>query len=246
MKKNLILLLSVSTLLFSCDSDSDDAKTFSGDTQQVYDGHVTNWIKTENNYPIELGITFDQETLNTLPSTGEQENSFILHIAPKAKQLTTIDHIELGWNPTGHPPLGIYDLPHFDFHYYMVTEEEVANTMEEATMEIAPAADYLPANFIPGPSIPMMGKHWLDSTSPELNGGVFTQTFTYGSNNGEVTFYEPMITKLFLTTTASFEREIPVPAKVSRTGNYPTKMRIEKKNGKVSVILSHFVNRVAS
>jgi len=246
MKKNLILLLAVATLLLSCDADNDDTKTFFGDTEQIYDGQVTNWIRTENNFPIELGITIDQETLNTLPTTGEQENGFILHISNKAKELTTIDHIELGWNPTGHPPAGIYDLPHFDFHYYMVTEEEVHNTMVEATMEIAPPADYLPVNYIPGPSIPMMGKHWLDATSPELNGSVFNQTFTYGSNNGEVTFYEPMITKLFLTTTTSFEREIPLPAKVSRTGNYPTKMRIEKKNDKVSLILSHFVNRVAS
>ena len=52
-----------------------------------------------------------------------------------------------------------------------------------------------------------------------------------------------MITQAFLTSTTYFERELPSPAKVSRTGYYPTKMRIEKNNNKVSVILSHFFYR---
>lgn len=247
MKKTFLLFLSGALLLASCDKNDVGPKQFDGESKQVFNGQVINWVKTLSGFPLELGITFDEAALNSLP-TGPvaTEKDFIINIAQKAKEITTIDHIELDWNPQGHPPTGIYDLPHFDFHYYMVSETEVEATTDSVKMEIDPPAAYLPVNYVPGPSIPKMGKHWLDVTSPELNGATFTQTFTYGSNDGKVTFYEPMITKDFLMNTVIFERAIPLPAKVTRTGNYPSKMTILKLNGKVSVILSGFVKRQAS
>lgn len=243
----LLLLVTFSTLLLSCNSDNDnnDTQQLYGETVRMYDGNVTNWIKTENDSPLELGITFDMEALNSLPTSAEEV--FKLDISETAKALTTIDHIELNWAHEGHDPAGIYNLSHFDMHYYMISEQEVEETIDIPTMEFAPASDYFPANYIPGPPVPMNGKHWIDSSSPELNGGAFTQTFIYGSNNGEVTFFEPMITQAYLTSTTYFERELPSPAKVSRKGYYPTKMRIVKNNNnnKVSVILSHFLYRFA-
>jgi hypothetical protein len=97
-----------------------------------------------------------------------------------------------------------------------------------------------------GAPVPKMGLHWLDLTSPELNGQQFTQTFIYGSYNGNVNFYEPMITKAFLDVTTSFQRNFPVPAKFKTAGYYPTKMRIERKQGVTNVILEEFVYRQAS
>ncbi len=49
-----------------------------------------------------------------------------------------------------------------------------------------------------GGGVPQMGAHWVDVTSPELNGSTFAQTFIYGSYDGQVNFYEPMITLDFL------------------------------------------------
>ena len=34
--------------------------------------------------------------------------------------------VELDWNPGGHEPPGIYDTPHFDFHFYTVPPAERA------------------------------------------------------------------------------------------------------------------------
>jgi len=28
--------------------------------------------------------------------------------------------VELDWNPGGHEPAGVYDTPHFDFHFYTI------------------------------------------------------------------------------------------------------------------------------
>jgi hypothetical protein len=101
--------------------------------------------------------------------------------------------------------------------------------------------------YVPVPGgVPQMGTHWVDVTTPELNGGTFTQTFLYGTYNGNVTFYEPMITKTFLDNNSSYQRSFPVPAKFKKDGYYPTKMRVEKINGVTNVILEGFVYRQAS
>ena len=91
-----------------------------------------------------------------------------------------------------------------------------------------------------------MGTHWLDVTSPELNGQPFTQTFIYGSYNGKVTFAEPMITLDFLKKTSSFERDIPQAAKVQKSGYYPTKLNITKHDGITEIVLTGFVYKTQS
>ena len=159
---------------------------------------------------------------------------------------TLIKHVFLNWNPAGHEPPGIYDLPHFDFHFYLVPDAERVASTDMAKINIQPAADYVPANHMAGAPVPQMGLHWLDLASPELSGAKFTQTFIYGSYDGKVTFIEPMITKEFLLNTTNFERSIPQPAKYQRAGYYPTKMRIIKHDRVTEVILDNFVQRQAS
>jgi hypothetical protein len=62
-----------------------------------------------------------------------------------------------------------------------------------------PAQDYMPSTYVAIPGgVPMMGAHWIDVTTDELNGKPFTQTFLYGSYGGKVSFFEPMIILAFL------------------------------------------------
>ena len=91
-----------------------------------------------------------------------------------------------------------------------------------------------------------MGTHWIVVTSGELNGQPFNQTFIYGTYNGRVTFYEPMITKAFIDANPNFSRTIPVPQKFQETGYYPTKMKLQKVGGSVQVTLEDFVYRTQS
>jgi len=110
-----------------------------------------------------------------------------------------------------------------------------------------PAPAYLPAGYFnAGGGVPQMGAHWVDPTSGEFNGLGFTQTFIYGSYDGKVTFYEPMITLEFLKATSNFERTIPQPAKVQKTGYYPTKLRVVKHDGLTEIILDGFAYRTQS
>jgi hypothetical protein len=105
--------------------------------------------------------------------------------------------LEIGWNPQGHEPPGVYDIPHFDFHYYYISDAERMAIPGGQPVTVAP--EFLaPGYSAPGPTVPAMGGHSEDLTGPEFNGGTFTQTFVYGFYNGEEIFVEPMLTQAYL------------------------------------------------
>ena len=253
--KRIFLLTAFSAILFSCKKDDDKNNVEVGPQVTVHHGKAWSWIHTDkNNKPLELGISISEEALNSVPQ-GEgggddhhsHENNYVVTLPAKVKATTPFKALLLNWNPSGHEPTPFYTLPHFDIHFYMNTEAEVMQMTDPVKLEAKPAMDYIPANHIDGPGVPQMGKHWIDVTSPEFQpGGVFSQTFIYGSYDGKVNFYEPMITLDFLKNTAHFERAIPQPAKYQQAGYYPTKMRVQKANGATHIILTDFVQRQAS
>ncbi|ULQ53015.1 DUF5602 domain-containing protein [Flavihumibacter fluvii] len=257
MKKLGFILLATAFFATSCKKDNDNkGGIFKGPEVQVHDGKAWTWVQLDKSgNPERLAITVNDAALNSLPVGGDDhsghdhsgENNWILPFHPKAGA-TAFDHIGLDWNPAGHEPEPVYGKPHFDFHFYMISSAAVAAIppyeVDSLKFKNWPAPEYLPANYInPGGGVPQMGAHWIDFTSPELNGQPFTQTFIYGSFDGKVNFYEPMITLEFIKTANNFERSIPQPAKVQKSSYYPTKMRIEKHDGLNEIILEGFVYR---
>ena len=94
---------------------------------------------------------------------------------PEKGKITGVDHFEVDWNPFGHPPQGIYTVPHFDFHFYYITQQEQASVIAGPdTVSVAP--QFIPKDYIvPVPiAIPYMGVHWFDSTAAEFHGQPFT------------------------------------------------------------------------
>lgn len=260
MKQLLVIALGIS-LLTACKKNDPNGTNgiFSGPEVQVHDGKSRTWIQLNHQgNPERIGVTLTDKALNSVPVNGDghghnhggTENNYILKFHPKGAVLP-FNHVGLNWNPTGHEPEVIYGKPHFDFHFYMPTPQEVASIppyeVDSSKFKIWPAPDYFPPTYFnPGGGVPQMGAHWLDATTPELSGAPFTQTFIYGSYNGKVTFYEPMITLDFLKANSNFSRPIPQPAKVQKTGWYPTTMRIIKHDGVTDIILDAFVYRTQS
>jgi hypothetical protein len=186
--------------------------------------------------PVEVGVALDEAALEGLPATGdhgggghEHYNSFMLSLP--AENGTPYRFVELDWNPKGHG--GPYTAPHFDFHFYRIPLAE-RDAIDPETPEYAaraanlPAGDQLPAGYVSHhrlmnlspaqATVPKMGLHWIDTSSPELppRNQPFTATFIIGSWNGKVIFDEPMITRDFIlaqrdAATAS-GRTIAVPA----------------------------------
>jgi hypothetical protein len=256
MKRMALLLLALASIAVSC-KKNDDAGSgiFKGPEVNVHDGKAWTWIQVgKNSVPEKLAVVLDAAAMNSLPMEGgdhdHAHNNWNLALPAQAMS-TAFHYVGLGWNPEGHEPEVIYGLKHFDFHFYMSPPEAIAAIppyeVDSVRFKNVPSPDYFPAGYFnPGGGVPQMGVHWLDAASPELNGQIFTQTFIYGSYNGKVNFYEPMITLQFIKDNPSFERAIPQPAKVQKAGYYPTKLKVQTKNNLTEIMLDGFVFRTAS
>lgn len=244
--------MAVMATVASCKKDETTKNnTFKGPEVSFWHGKAWTTVKlNDDGSPAQLMLTLNDDVLNSVGTTSDSA-SWHTHAnqadIPLPKEAPApFKFIMLDWNPHGHPPVNIYDKPHFDVHFYMTPEAEVMGYTDTAKMAINPPADYLPAKHIGANAIPMMGKHWMDASSPELHGQPFTQTFLYGSYNGQVVFYEPMMTLEFLKNTPDFQRAIPLPAKYQQAGYYPTIIRISKHDGVTDIILEGFSSKQAS
>ena len=228
-----------------------DCNTFYGPEVKMGKGHARSWINISrrDSKPVAIGIELSDKALSNLPTDAVNfaANTFVLKLHQKALASTPFNHITINWEPEGHEPPGIYDVPHFDMHFYKIS---LADQMSIGPVPgPSPAPGYLPASYvIQGATVPDMGTHWLDPSSPELppTFTLFTHTFIYGSNNGGVIFLEPMITKAFLLTGTTVNKTFPQPMLFSPSAtNYPTKYKIWKNwdNGRHYVALTDFVAR---
>lgn len=166
-------------------------------------------------------------------------------VTDNIRRATAFEHIVVNWNPQGHPPpTGIYRPPHFDFHFYTISREErysiaAPSAADMCAVDIPLSCENfdlammsLPADMTPpqhtsvGAVEPAMGNHWLDLSSPEFNGELFTHTWIFGAWKGELSFWEPMITKDFLMSAPNTLYDIAIPAAAPEAGYYPTKYGI--------------------
>ena len=191
--------------------------------------------------PVELGFALDASVFEGLP-TDAAEHSFILRLPTQAPE--PYRFAELDWNPQGHPPAGVYTVPHFDFHFYVIPQSAV-DAIVPSDPEFAakarnlPTDGYVPPGYlVPGDpaqqAVPMMGVHWFDSSAPELQNlfgnpagyQPFTRTFIYGSWDGQFTFYEPMVTLAYLQSNPDVTAPISVASLYAQAGWYPTAYRV--------------------
>ncbi|HEU4589127.1 MAG TPA: hypothetical protein VFS11_10785 [Gemmatimonadales bacterium] len=227
---------------------------------QVGNGTVRTYIvldQKRGGVPLEVGVAMSESVMEGLPAAapatgaaamqhGEHAkgnphanmNVYLLDLP--AQNPTPYQFVQFDWNPAGHEPEGVYDLPHFDFHFYTVPVS-VRNAIVPTDPEYAAKAANFPAAEFRAPfyldaatpvgippalaTVPQMGLHWLDVRSPELqviaghpeNYQPFTKTFIYGSWDGQFIFDEPMITRAYIMSKrdasdpAVRDEVIPVP-----------------------------------
>lgn len=212
--------------------------TFYGPAVQSGDGYVRSWVNiTHDDIPLAIGIEFTRGVLTQHPEPGEETHAHhaLLRLHQKAKDLMPFDHITMGYMVIGHPPPGIYSVPHFDFHFYKMPLEQRLAIPEFATapnlFNNLPPAGYIPPAYFRAPNegIAQMGTHFIDLLSPEFQGQPFTHTFIYGSYDGKVTFLEPMITQAFFQSGATVHKAIRQPQLFDPVNKYyPTRYNIWK------------------
>lgn len=232
----------VLTLAACSTSQADElaARTEYGAEVAIGEGTARTYITMQRGVPQEVGIVLTEAALRGLPAAHDAggihemgHTTFERILAMPEDNDTPFRHVVLNWNPGGHEPPGIYDLEHFDFHFYTIdVAERLAIDPKDPEFqkkaERAPSPEFVPNGYIlPEPlAFPRMGVHWVDPKSPELNGETFSRTFIYGSWDGKIIFAEPMITKQFLESKQNFTAALPEPARYATPGYYPTEYTI--------------------
>lgn len=219
-----------------------------GPSQALGQGVARTFITTDAaGTPKTLGVALSEAAMTGLPQhpmPGMPSGAMLVLSLPATAQATGFDHVMLDWNPAGHEPEHVYTVPHFDFHFYQITSAEreriVPTNPDWATKSgDFPTAEYIPAGYVagsvlagvpaPAASVPMMGMHWLDVASGELqpppNTRPFTSTFIYGTWGGKFIFLEPMITKAYIESMKGKPDGVTMPIgvaqKVQKAGAYP-------------------------
>lgn len=229
----LAAFVSFSSICLADDTGASRSKKgfITGEARQVGNGSAWTWVESgANGTPVRIGVTFTEAALSGLPTelpdTGTKDWEHPLPL-PAQAAVAPFTHVTMNWNPHGHIPPGVYDVPHFDFHFYIIspTEREKITCEGEDSEKCfrKPDARYLPVDYTlpPGTEFPRMGVHWIDPTSPEFNKQPFNKTFIYGSYDGQLAFIEPMVAKNYLETKPNIEADIKLPAEYQEHGYYP-------------------------
>jgi hypothetical protein len=171
--------------------------------------------------------------------------------------------VGINWSPEGHVPPAppACAVPHFDFHFYRMSREAIQRIRPGTCGELIDCEDFqratraVPAQYLPkqhidvGAAVPAMGNHLIDTTTPELGNPPqpFTHTFIYGSYDGQIAFYEPMITRAYLLTQPEVCRSLHLPQAWDTSGYYPTMycIRYHESRTEYTVSLDNFVYREA-
>jgi len=183
--------------------------------------------------PTSVSVALSAAALTGLPAGSATVHEVEYELAmPARAPKTGIDHVAVDWNPHGHPPAGVYTVPHFDFHFYAISRDEQARVTFVGeggdAKRAVPDASLIPAGYVvpPDTAVEKMGVHGVDPAGPEFHGKPFTSTFIYGYYAGRLTFVEPMAALSFLQSKPDVTLPVKTPARYSVPGYYPTKYRV--------------------
>ena len=201
------LVVGSAMAVIGCGSTDESVSRVLGQSWEFGNGAVTTYAEFANDrVPSAIGIVYSTGALEALPSANSDQHHcfdrdsngtvepamecFATHeaVIPLPDAVATRADIPFkwvlfNWVPVGHIPAGVYDVPHFDIHFYI---ESIANVFALQVGPCGPefvrcdqcelAKKPLPANYI-HPDFqdvdavaPAMGNHLVDVAGPEFNG----------------------------------------------------------------------------
>ncbi len=282
---SIVFITVTSTVVIGCSPTGEITQRVHGQTVEIGNGTVSTYAEFDDSgVPTAIGVVYPAGALQGLPAEpsdrhhcfdrngdGQLEaateciptHEFVIPLPDAVSTRSDIPFkwVLFNWNPAGHIPPGIYDVPHFDAHFYMVPIASVL-ALEDGPcgLEFMRCDQYelakkpLPANYM-NPDfqdvdavVPAMGNHLIDLTGPEFNGQVWERSWIFGVYDGEVTFYEEMLTRAFILSEPDVCFPVKSPAAVGRSGFYPTEscIRHDAVTGEYTVSMEGFEFREAS
>jgi hypothetical protein len=203
----------------------------------------------------------DGMTSHTIECAHTHEFVIPLPDAVSQREDVPFKWVLLNWNMHGHTPPGIYDVPHFDVHFYMVPIEDVfaihdgpcgpemVNCDQFAIAKLPLPDEMMHPDFQDVDAVaPAMGNHLIDVAGHEFHGMPFTMSWIYGVYSGRVTFYEQMVALDFLQSRPNACQPIKSPPSVAVSGYYPTQrcVKYDAATDAYVVSLDGFIHRAAS
>ena len=227
----------VLSVVITASAVAQEARSTSRSCGKVLDSAVCTWVVTESGTAVELGATIPIALIEAVPLEAEMvwppEQMATVALPSEARTALGFDHLAINWEAHGHPPT-TFMAPHFDFHFYNLTQSEVRaiDCSDETKPRSIPAGYALPDVDIPGMGVlvglcvPNMGMHAM----PEgdlAETGAFEASMLVGYYGGEAAFIEPMVSRDRLLEKSDFALAVPVVENLPAGVRYPTEFRAE-------------------
>ena len=202
--------------------------TVTGATQQVSGASVTSYARVDATNTVQaIGASIPLSVLQNPPSqpgSGPAGAIAVLPFPDIVRSTTWYDHFELHWSPNGHAPARLMGVPIFDFDFYTISPQSVAQIAppDPAT----PTPDRIPEDTTNGITytypgvnavIPQEGALAIPDAEAQ-NTQPFTNTIAVAFYNGSMVSVAPTFAQSFLLQkpTISLIRS-PRPATIGRT-----------------------------
>ncbi len=221
-------------LLHGCGSSNSappgPAGTFFGASQPVGNGIMRTYVTLNNaGKPTSVGVKLTAAALTGLPSTGIPA-AFTVFLPPQAAAAgIPVDHIYIIYQPTGHAPPGIWDVPQFDFYFFNVTQAfrqqiQTIGPDNFKKMYTVPSSEESPPTYFlfTNSDAPTIGVHDVWFQAPELVGKGFTYSMDYIYWNGHLVALEPYIATSFMQQQVAQVNNLEAPQKYPQSGYWPT------------------------
>lgn len=235
--------------------DAQGLRVLWGESTMVDGARVVTWalVSPHDNTILAAGVTFSLELAEEMPQPGSGPAGAIASLEfPAVVQDTTFfNHLEIQSNPLGHeaPPGSVNPdrnrVPHFDFHFYGVPEEQVWAIPDRGPPLPAVPADRLAPGYTQaGRSVLQMGRHSGPVWALTDPGPISTLMLAgYLPDGSQMHFLEPMISQEVLLGRQDFSVPVPMPREVGRAAPtlYPTRFEGLFQGNAYSLVYSHFV-----
>ena len=229
MRKNIIitsLILLSFAILTSCSKNStstDGPKTTIGETKPFGADSIHTWMITDaSGTPTSIGVTFKASALAGLPATDTMFMVMLPMMGSMSGMMAmNFDHVEVDWSAHGDASPSVYNIPHLDCHFMlmsMANQMMIMGGMDSGMM----GTQYVPMNCM-ADSVSMagMGVHYMDTTGQEFHGSTFNHSCAYGFYHTDMTFIEAMCSKAFLDTKTNYTGAVKQPTAFKKSGYYP-------------------------
>lgn len=274
-------VVGITGALAGCSQEEAGPGTFFGKAQSFGNGTIQTYVETRaDGTPATIGIEMTAAALEGLPEKknltsrcfdvdgdgslgpmeceGDEERKLDLPAEAAAMDLP-FNWVGVNYNPEGHVPPN-WLVPHFDFHFYMVSQEAVLSlrtgpcgilmNCDDFAVAVKPVdARFVPPDYVNiDAAVSEMGNHLLDSTSPQASPpfAKAEHIMIFGAYDGHIIFIEPMVTLEVLASKPDACFPIKQPEAYEVGGYYPAEYCIRADDTKTIISLESLTHHAAA